>query len=71
MGKNHDIFDGYTVNLFLDEDGDYVAPFVELPNISAFSDTPAGVVKEFVLAWQCFKESHQKHYEPIPQAALG
>ena len=26
MGKNHDIFNGFTVNLFLDEDGDYLAP---------------------------------------------
>ena len=40
MDKNHDIFDGFTVNLFLDEGGDYLAHCVELPNVSAFSDTP-------------------------------
>lgn len=35
-----DVFDGFTVNLFLDEDGDYLAHFVEVPNVSAFSNTP-------------------------------
>ena len=29
MNKNRDDFDGFTVNLFLDEDGDYLAHFVE------------------------------------------
>ena len=37
MDKNRDIFDGFTVNLFFDEDGDYLAHFLELPNVSAFS----------------------------------
>ena len=36
---NNDIFNGFTVNIFLDEDGDYLAHFVEMPNISAFADT--------------------------------
>ncbi|MBA3493244.1 MAG: type II toxin-antitoxin system HicB family antitoxin, partial [Gammaproteobacteria bacterium] len=35
-----DKFDGFTVNLYLDEDGDWLAHFVELPNISAFADAP-------------------------------
>ena len=29
MKNNHDDFDGFTVNLFFDEDGDYFAHFVE------------------------------------------
>ncbi len=37
---NKDIFDGFTVNLFFDEDGDYLAHLVELPNVSAFGPTP-------------------------------
>ena len=38
-------FDGYAVELFLDEDNDWLAHLVELPGISAFGSTPepAGV----------------------------
>ena len=67
MDKNDDIFDRFTVNLFLDEDGDYLAHFVELPNVSAFSRSPEGALRELAVAWQCFKESYQQDGEPIPQ----
>ncbi len=65
---NKDVFDGFNVNIFLDEDGDYLAHFVEMPNVSAFSDTPEGALKELALAWKGVKESYQKHQEPIPKA---
>ena len=65
---NKDVFDGFNVNIFLDEDGDYLAHFVEMPNVSAFSDTPEGALKELALAWKGVKESYQKHHEPIPKA---
>ena len=65
---NEDVFDGFNVNIFLDEDGDYLAHFVEMPNVSAFSDTPEGALKELALAWKGVKESYQKHQEPIPKA---
>ena len=65
MGK--DMFDGFTVNLFLDEDGDYLAHFVEMPNVSAFSDTPEGALRELAVAWEGVKESYRKQHEPIPQ----
>ena len=68
MNKNHDHFDGFTVNLFLDEDGDYLAHFVEMPNVSAFSDTPEDALKELTMAWEGVKKSYRKHREPIPQA---
>ena len=68
MNRNHDDFDGFTVNLFLDEDGDYLAHFVEMPNVSAFSDTPEGALRELVVAWKCVKESYEEDQEPIPQA---
>ena len=55
MSKNPDDFDGFTVNVFLDEDGDYLAHFVEMPNVSAFADTPQGALSELAVAWQCFK----------------
>ena len=67
---NEDVFDGFTVNVFLDEDGDYLAHFVEMPNVSAFSDTPEDALRELAIAWKCVKESYQKHHEPIPKAPL-
>lgn len=66
MDKN--IYDGFTVNIFLDEDGDYLAHFVEMPNISAFSDSPEGALLELATAWKGVKESYKKHNEPIPKA---
>lgn len=63
-----DVFDGFTINVFLDEDGDYLAHFVEMPNVSAFSDTVDGALKELAIAWEGVKESYRKHKEPIPQA---
>ena len=68
MKNNHDDFDGFTVNLFFDEDGDYLAHFVEMPNVSAFADTPEGALRELAVAWKCVKESYQKDHEPIPKA---
>ena len=67
MNKNHGDFGGFTVNLFLDEDGDYLAHFVEMPNVSAFSDTPEGALRELAEAWKCVKESYQEDQELIPQ----
>jgi predicted RNase H-like HicB family nuclease len=32
-------FDGFSVNIFLDDDGDWLAHLVELPEVSAFADT--------------------------------
>jgi predicted RNase H-like HicB family nuclease len=65
---NKDVFDGFKVNVFLDEDSDYLAHFVEMPNVSAFSDTPEGALRELAIAWKGVKESYQKHHEPVPKA---
>ena len=67
---NEDVFDGFAVNVFLDEDGDYLAHFVEMPNVSAFANTPEDALRELAVAWQCVKESYREHNEPIPQAPL-
>lgn len=61
-------FDGFTVNVFLDEDGEWLAHFVEMPNISAFADTPNEAVKELRVAWEGVKESYRKNDEQIPVA---
>ena len=63
-----DVFDGFNVNIFLDEGGDYLAHFVEMPNVSAFSDTPEEALTELAIAWKGAKESYQKHHEPVPRA---
>jgi predicted HicB family RNase H-like nuclease len=47
--KKPDRFDGYTVNMFLDEDGEYLAHFVELPNVSAFGESPEEALSELAI----------------------
>ena len=61
-------FDGFSVNLIQDEDGDWVAHFAELPNVSAFASTPNKAISELRIAWEATKESYKKHNEPIPVA---
>lgn len=67
MNTIHDDFDGFVVNVFLDVDGVYLAHFVEMPNVSAFSDTAEKALREFTVAWRGVKESYRKHHDPIPQ----
>ena len=59
-------FDGFSVNMFLDGDGDWVAHLVELPNVSAFAKTPEKTIAELKTAWKAFKESCDKHGDVIP-----
>ena len=66
--NNHDDFDGFMINIFLDEDGDYLAHLVELPNVSAFGPTPAEALRELKTAWELMKESYQEDDEPVPKA---
>ncbi len=63
-----DRFDGFRVNLYLDEDGDWLAHFVELPNISAFADTPEQALAEIDTAWRLVKRSYIEDGEPVPVA---
>ena len=65
---NKDVFDGFTVNLFFDEDGDYLAHLVELPNVSDFGPTPIEALNELKTAWELMKECYQMDGEPIPKA---
>ena len=66
--NNHDDFDGFMINVFFDEDGDYLAHLVELPNVSAFGSTPAEALAELKTAWELVKESYQADGESLPQA---
>jgi predicted HicB family RNase H-like nuclease len=65
---NNDDFDGFTINVFLDEDGDYLAHLVELPNVSAFAETPVKAIEELKVAWYGMKECYEEDGEPIPVA---
>ena len=67
MLKNQDEFDGFAVNLFFDEDGDYLAHLAEMPNVSAFGPTPAKALTELKTAWQLMKDCYQADGEPLPQ----
>jgi predicted HicB family RNase H-like nuclease len=69
MVKN-DAFEGYTVTIFLDDDGDYLAHFVEMPSVSAFGETPEKALQELKTAWEGVKESCRKHGDPIPIAPV-
>lgn len=63
-----DRFDGFSVSIFLDDDGDWLAHFNELPNISAFGSSPTKALKELEEAWEASKESYIKNKEAIPIA---
>ena len=67
MAQN-DRFDGYTVNLFRDEDGDWLAHFVEMPGVSAFGDAPEAALDELAVAWEGVKESYRTRGEDVPMA---
>jgi len=60
--------DGFSVILYKDEDGDWLAYLAELPHISAFSDTPEDALKEIATAWEGIKESFNRHNEPVPRS---
>jgi|SRR5581483_100160 len=63
-----DKFDGFSIHMVTDSDGDYVAHFVELPNVSACGSSPEEVISELEIAWEAMKESYRKHNEEIPVA---
>jgi len=62
-----DEFDGFSIHLLQDED-DFVAHFVELPNVSACGVTAEEALLELKEAWEAMKESYCKHNENIPIA---
>ncbi len=63
-------FNGFTINIFQDEEGDWIAHLVEMPSVSAFGDTPQTALDELILAWEGVKESYRKHGEDIHHLTL-
>ena len=58
--RKQDRFDGYTINVYLDDDGDWLAHFVELPEVSAFALTPEDALDELAQAWSGVRQSHKR-----------
>jgi len=67
----HNEFDGFAINLFMDKEGEWLAYFVELPNVSAFGENPEKALKELKIAWKGIKQSYQKHQQTIPIASIS
>ena len=63
-----DDFDGFSIHIVADSDGDYVTHFVELPNVSACGGTAEEAIAELKIAWEAMKESYRKHGDEIPIA---
>src|SRR5690349_14251023 len=63
-----DEFDGFSIELFRDDYGDWLAHFEELPNVSAFGSSPEEALEELKESWEAMKESYASHNEPIPVA---
>lgn len=61
-------FDGYTVEMFLDDEGDYLAHFGEMPNVSGFGPTPEKALAELAIAWELVKDSYAEDGKPVPIA---
>ena len=58
--RKQDRFDGYTINVYLDDDGDWLAHFVELPEVSAFALTPEDALDELAQAWSGVRQSYDR-----------
>lgn len=63
-----DKFDGFSIQVVVDSEGDHIAHLVELPNVSACGDTVEAAIAELEFAWLAMKESYHKHGEEIPVA---
>lgn len=57
----NEFFDGFSVHIIQDEDDDFIAHFVELPNVSAYGSSPEEALMELKEAWLAMKESYCKH----------
>lgn len=63
--RKQDRFDGYTIDVYLDDDGDWLAHFVELPEVSAFASTPEDALDELAQAWSGVRQSYRTRGQPV------
>lgn len=59
-------FDGFSVNIFEDDSGDWVAHFVERPEVSAFGNSAENALHELAAAWEGVKQTYIEDGEPVP-----
>ena len=65
--RNYD-WDGFTINFYLDDEQDWIAHLVELPNVSAHGETSEDALQELFVAWEMIKEDYIEDGEAIPVA---
>jgi predicted HicB family RNase H-like nuclease len=68
MGKRRDDFDGYAVEVVLDEDGQWLAHFAERPEVSAFANTPERALAELRDGWAVVKAAYVADGQSVPLA---
>lgn len=68
MANRKDDFDGYTVQVVLDEDGQWLAHFAERPEVSAFANTPERALAEFREAWTAVQAAYVADGQSVPPA---
>jgi predicted HicB family RNase H-like nuclease len=68
MRRRKDDFDGYTVAVVLDEDGQWLAHFAERPEISAFAKSPERALAELRDAWTGVKAAYAADGQRVPTA---
>jgi predicted RNase H-like HicB family nuclease len=57
----------YHINIFYsEEDGGYIADVPDLPNCSAFGNTPAEALEEVQLAKEAWLEAARSEGKPVP-----
>ncbi len=58
----------YHINIFYsEEDGGYIADIPDLPNCSAFGETPAEALAEVELAKEAWLQAARAEHRPIPR----
>lgn len=65
-----DKFDGFSITLIEEDDGDWLAHFVELPRVSAVGNTPEMALHQLEAAWELLKEGYREDGREIPIAPL-
>ncbi len=66
--ENKESFNGYTLSVWQDADGDWMACLEEMSSISVFGASPEEAVSELSMAWAAAKESFIANGEAVPVA---
>ncbi|MHB1669901.1 type II toxin-antitoxin system HicB family antitoxin [Thiomonas sp.] len=64
--ENKTQFDGHTVRLWLNEDGDWAVAIEDMPTVSAFGKTPTDALRDLAAAWAEVRDGFRQRGEPAP-----